>query len=91
MNRYRDAAWHAGDQLRGYFNATGAHRAWAEVFTPVGQMDRVPLTPLDRNRREGGFRGPVEWHTRFASTTMIPAEFALAVVGLWIATIVLFT
>jgi hypothetical protein len=28
---------------------------------------------------------------RFASTTMLPAEFALAMVGLWIATIVLFT
>jgi hypothetical protein len=91
VNRYRDAAWHAGDQLCEYYSATGAPGSWAEVFTPVGQTEKVPLTPLDTNRRTGRIRGPVEWHSTFASTTMLPAEFALAVVGLWIATIVLFT
>lgn len=91
VRSYREAVRRAGEQLKSYYSGTFTLPEWTKGYVAVGEP-KVDLPPgVREGERPIDFRSALEWRTNFASTTTLPAWFALAVSLLWLLTLLLFS
>jgi hypothetical protein len=92
VNTYRRSLRIAGRALSEWQSGKFKPSTWSGTYTPVGAVAGVPELPgAEPAHPLVEFKSPLEWHTRFASTTMLPTLFALATTVLWIVTLARFT
>jgi hypothetical protein len=87
VNSYREAVRRAAEQLTRYYSGNFNVETWRTSFLAVSDPEVRVEEPTGRMI---DVRGPLEWRTSFASTTMLPAWFAIAVSVIWLLTLLLF-
>ena len=87
VNSYRQSVKEAGTQLRCFYSGKFQRAGWAKEYATVGETH---VDNIEKGHRPFQYRALLEWHTEFASITMLPALFAIAIASLWLITLRVF-